>query len=47
MKKVGIIAPSGSVENIDEIKVKVFFDSKKIEVEIFPSCFEKFRYMAG
>ncbi len=47
MKKVGIIAPSGSVENIDEIKVKEFFDSKKIEVEIFPSCFEKFRYMAG
>ena len=47
MKKVGIIAPSGAVENIDDKKIKEFFEKQKIEVKIFPSCFSKFRYMAG
>lgn len=47
MKKVGIIAPSGNIENFSDTKVKIFFESKEIEVKIFPSCYEKFRYMAG
>ncbi len=47
MKKVGIIAPSGSVENFDEYKIKTFFETHKIELKIFPSCYKKFRYLAG
>ncbi len=47
MKKVGIIAPSGNIENFSDTKIKTFFESKEIEVKIFPSCSSKFRYMAG
>lgn len=47
MEKVGIIAPSGVVENFEEKRVEDFFHSKGIEVKIFPSCYERFRYMAG
>lgn len=47
MEKVGIIAPSGVIENFDEKQVEDFFTSKGIEVKIFPSCYERFRYMAG
>ena len=47
MEKVGIIAPSGSIENLDKEKIISFFNNKNIEVTLFPSCFKKFRYMAG
>ncbi len=47
MKKVGIIAPSGAIENPDEKKIKTFFGQFGIEAVVFPSCFKKFRYMAG
>ena len=47
MKKVGIIAPSGSIENFNDKEVKSFFEAHQIEVKIFKSCYEKFRYMAG
>lgn len=47
MKKVGIIAPSGVVENFDEGVIKNFFEHQKIDVVIFPSVKSKFRYMAG
>lgn len=47
MKKIGIIAPSGSIENFSENAVHTFFNSHGIEVKIFPSCYSKFRYMAG
>lgn len=47
MNKVGIIAPSGNIENFDEKTVCGFFEKHNIDVKIFPSCYEKFRYMAG
>lgn len=47
MKKVAIIAPSGSIENFDDKKVITFFENKNIEAVIFPSCHSNFRYMAG
>lgn len=47
MKKIGIIAPSGCAENFDENKVRSFFDRFGKDTVIFPSCFLKYRYMAG
>lgn len=47
MKKIGIIAPSGCVDNFDENKIFNFFRRFEIEPVIFPSCKNKFRYMAG
>lgn len=47
MKKIGIIAPSGCVENFCEYEVKNFFARYKTDAAVFPSCMAKFRYMAG
>ncbi len=47
MKKIGIIAPSGCVENFNGDIVKKFFEKFEIDVKIFNSCISKFRYMAG
>lgn len=47
MKKVGIIAPSGVLENFNCEEVESFFSSWGIETKIYDSCFAKFRYMAG
>lgn len=47
MKKVGIIAPSGSIEILCEKEIFSFFEKHNLDVKIFKSCYEKYRYMAG
>ena len=47
MKNIAIIAPSGNSDEVDEKKIKEFFNSFNLNVQIYPSCYKKFRYMAG
>ena len=48
MKNVGIIAPSGHIEDIKKLEyAESFMESFGMRVQIFPSCYKKFRYMAG
>jgi len=48
MKNVGIIAPSGNIEDIEKLYgVKNFLARFDINVKFFKSCSSKFRYMAG
>lgn len=48
MENIGIIAPSGTVCDIEKLnKTKTFMENFGMRVKIFPSCYEKFRYMAG
>lgn len=48
MKKIGIVAPSGSVENPEKLEIAgEFLKSFGLDFKIFPSCYKTFRYMAG
>lgn len=47
MKNVAIIAPSGCVDDFDEKKISSFFIHHDLNVFIYPSCYKKYRYMAG
>lgn len=48
MKNVGIIAPSGYIENIEKLhSVKKLLENFNIGVKIFPGCYENFRGIAG
>lgn len=48
MKNIGIIAPSGYIENIEKLhSAKIFLENFNISVKIFPSCYKNFRGMAG
>lgn len=48
MKNIAIIAPSGHIEDIEKLLyAKTFMENFGMNVKIFPSCYEKFRYMAG
>ncbi len=48
MKNVGIIAPSGNIDDFEKLyEAEKFLSRFDINVKFFKSCSEKFRYMAG